>query len=68
MTEKEILEFEHHGVNYKATLESKPFREGRIAVLKLPDGKVIRVGELGFGGLAVIEKLKAEIDKCSNGS
>ncbi len=54
--------FSHRGVRYLAVFYRRPFREGLEVSLEVR-GKTIRVGELGLGERALIEKLKAEIDR-----
>ena len=58
----------HRGVSYKVRFSKRPFREGLEVAVKLRDGTVLRVGELGLGEQALLEKLGGEIDRHLNGS
>jgi hypothetical protein len=57
--------FKHHGISYVAVFKKRPFREGLEVSVTLPSGSVLSVGELGLGEKALIEKLKAEIDRAA---
>jgi len=54
--------FIHKKKRYRAVFKSRPFREG-LEVSVAVGEKVIRIGDLGLGVEAAIQKLRAEIDK-----
>ena len=54
--------FSYRGQRYTARFYRRPFREGLEVSIQI-GSKTIRVGELGLGEKALIEKLKAEIDR-----
>lgn len=55
--------FSHNGKSYNAVFIKRPFREGLEVSVEIEKDKVLRVGELGLGELALIERLKAEIER-----
>ncbi len=54
--------FSHRKKRYRAFFRRRPFREGLEVSLQVGE-HTIRIGELGLGEKATIQKLKAEIDK-----
>ena len=57
--------FTHRKQRYTAVFRARPFREGREVTVAV-GGHTIRVGELGLGERATIERLKHEIDELLN--
>jgi len=54
--------FTHLGREFKAHFRKRAFREGLEVSLEV-EGQTLRIAELGLGEKAIIEKLKAQIDK-----
>ena len=52
--------FEVDGVSYEAHFSRRPFREGCEVTVQVGD-EVIRLGDLGLGEQALIERLRGEI-------
>jgi hypothetical protein len=54
--------FTYRGKEYTISYLKRPFREGLEATVNI-DGESFHVAELGYGEEAVIERIKAEIDR-----
>ena len=55
--------FRYRGRSYQAQFIKRPFREGLEVSVRLGNGERLRIGELGLGEHALLERICGEIDR-----
>lgn len=56
------MKIQHRNKEYKIHFIKRPFREGLEARVEI-NGEQVVIAEMGLGKLALIERIKAEIDR-----